>query len=65
MYIKNIYIKRYVLGVSLVHKAELKKMLVGYPVETFIKGGRRQPVRLSNKGGKYLTSSSLGVRLLC
>jgi hypothetical protein len=46
-------------------KAKLKRMLAGYPVKTFMKGGRRQPVRLSNKGGKYLTSSSLGVRPLC
>ena len=61
MYIKKICVKRYVLGISLVHKAELKRILIGYPVETFIKGRRRQPVRLSNKGGKYLTSSGLGV----
>ena len=58
---RKIYIKRYVLGVSLIHKAKLKRMLVGYPVKTFIKGGRRQPVRLSNKGRKYLISSGLGV----
>ena len=38
---RKIYIKRCVLGVSLTHKAELKKTLVGYPVKTFIKGGRR------------------------
>ena len=57
-------IKRCVLGVSLVRKAELKRMLAGYPVETFIKGRRRQPVRLSNKGKKYLMSSGLGVRPL-
>ena len=37
-------------------------MLVGYLVKTFIKGGRRQPIRLSNKGGKYLTSSGLYIR---
>ena len=55
------YIKRCVLGVSLIHKAELKRMLAGYLVKTFIKGGRRQPVRLSNKGGKYLIISGLGV----
>ena len=29
-----------------------------------MKGGRRQPVKLSNKGEKYLTSSGLGVRPL-
>ena len=46
------------------HKTELKRILVGYLVKTFIKGGRRQPVKLSNKGGKYLISSSLGIRPL-
>ena len=59
-----IYIKRCVLGISLVHKAELKRMLAGYLVKTFIKGGRRQPVKLSNKSRKYLMFSSLGVRPL-
>ena len=57
-------VKRYILGISLAHKAKLKRMLAGYLVKTFIKGGRRQPIRLSNKSGKYLTSSSLGVRPL-
>jgi hypothetical protein len=61
---KKMYIKRCVLGISLMHKAKLKKILVGYPVETFIKGGRRQPIKLNNKGGKYLTFSSLGIRPL-
>jgi hypothetical protein len=61
---KEIYIKRYILGISLMHKAKLKRMLVGYLVKTFIKGGRRQPVKLSNKSGKYLISSGLGVGLL-
>ena len=46
------------------HKAKLKRILIGYLVETFIKGKRRQPVKLSNKNGKYLMSSSLGVRPL-
>ena len=55
------YIKRYVLGISLVYKAELKKILVGYPVETFIKDKKHQPVRLNNKGRKYLIFSSLGI----
>jgi hypothetical protein len=59
---REIYIKRYVLGISLTHKAELKRTLVGYLVKTSMKGGRRQPVKLSNKSGKYLISSSLGVR---
>ena len=62
MYIKKMYIKRCVLGISLIHKAKLKKMLTGYPVKTFIKGGRRQPIRLSNKGEKYLMSNSLGIK---
>ena len=57
-------IKRCVLGVSLMYKAELKRILIGYPVKTFIKGRRRQPVKLSNKGGKYLISNSLGVKPL-
>ena len=56
-------VKRCVLGVSLTREAELKRMLAGYLVETSIKGGRRRPVRLSNKGGKHLTSSGLGVGL--
>ena len=54
-------VKRYILGISLVYKAELKRMLVKYLVETSIKSRRHQPVKLSNKGRKYLTSSSLGV----
>jgi hypothetical protein len=40
MCVKKMYVKRYILGISLVHKAELKRILVGYPVETFIKGKR-------------------------
>ena len=59
------YVKRYILGISLTHKAELERILVGYLVKTFIKGRRRQPIRLSNKGRKYLTSNSLGARFLC
>ena len=58
---RKIYIKRYILGISLTHKAKLKKILVGYLVKTFIKGRRHQPIKLSNKGRKYLTSSSIGV----
>ena len=58
---RKIYIKRCVLGT---YEAELKRMLVRYPVKIFVKGGRHQPVKLSNKGGKYLTSSGLGVRPL-
>jgi hypothetical protein len=58
-------VERYILGVSLIYKAELKRTLVGYLVEIFIKSGRRWPVRLSNKSRKYLTSSGLGVGPLC
>ena len=61
---RKIYIKRYVLGISLIYKAELKRILMGYLVKTSIKGRRHQPVKLSNKGGKYLTFSGLGVRPL-
>ena len=57
-------IKRYVLGISLTHKAELKRILVGYLVETSIKNRRHQPVRLSNKSKKYLMFSGLGIRPL-
>ena len=41
MCVETMCVKRYVLGISLIHKAKLKRMLVGYPVKTFIKGGRR------------------------
>ena len=58
---KKIYVERYILGISLAHKAELKKILIGYLVKTSIKGRRHQPVRLSNKGRKYLMSSGLGI----
>ena len=58
-------VKRCILDVSLMHKAKLKRILAEYLVKTFIKGRRRQPVKLSNKGGKYLIPSSLGVRPLC
>ena len=34
-------VERYVLGVSLIREAKLKRILVGYLVKTFIKGGRR------------------------
>ena len=55
-------VKRYVLGISFTRKAKLKRILAGYLVKTFIKSERRQPIRLSNKGGKYLISSGLGIR---
>ena len=42
-------------------KAKLKRTLVGYLVKTFIKNRRRQPIKLSNKSGKYLISNSLGI----
>ena len=54
-------VKRYVLGISLMYKAKLKRILIEYLVETFIKGKRHQPIRLSNKGEKYLISNSLGI----
>ena len=57
-------VKRYVLGISLIHKAKLKRILIGYLVKTFIKGKRYQPVRLSNKSGKHLIFSGLGIRPL-
>ena len=57
------YIKKYILGVSLTHKIKLKRMLVKYLVKTSIKGGRRWPIKLNNKSKKYLISSSLGIRL--
>jgi hypothetical protein len=59
---REICIKRYILGISLTHKAELKRTLAGYLIKIFIKGGRRRPIRLSNKGRKHLTSSGLGIR---
>ena len=37
-------------------------MLIGYLVGTSIKGGRYWPIRLSNKGGKYLTPNGLNIR---
>ena len=33
-------VKRYVLGISFIYKAELKRILIGYLVKTFIKGKR-------------------------
>ena len=58
------YIERCVLGISLIRKAKLKRILAGYLVKTSVKGGRCWPIRLSNKDGKYLISSGLGVRPL-
>ena len=67
-YRDNIYrkmcVKRYILGISLTYKAKLKRILVEYPIKIFIKGGRRQPIKLSNKSRKYLISSSLNIGLL-
>ena len=37
---RKMCVERYILGISLIREAELKKMLVGYLVETSIKGGR-------------------------
>ena len=59
---EKLCIERYILGISLIREAELKRTLAGYLVKIFIKGKRRRPVRLSNKGGRYLTSSGLGIR---
>ena len=55
-------IKKYILDISLTRVTELKRILVKYLVKIFIKGGRHQPIKLSNKGGKYLISNSLGVK---
>jgi hypothetical protein len=33
-------IERYILGISLIRKAKLKRTLAGYLVKTSIKGGR-------------------------
>ena len=57
-------VKKYILGISLTRKAKLKRILVKYLVKTSIKGGRHQPIKLSNKGKKHLMSSGLGIRLL-
>ena len=57
-------VERCVLGISLIYKTKLKRTLAGYLVGTSIKGKRRQPIRLSNKSGKYLISSGLSVRPL-
>jgi hypothetical protein len=61
---RKMCVERYILGISLTHKAKLKKILAGYPVKTSVKGGRHQPIKLSNKGRKHLTSSSLGIKPL-
>ena len=58
------YIKRYILGISLIYKTKLRRMLIEYLVKTSIKGKKHQPVRLNNKGEKYLIFSGLGVRPL-
>ena len=55
-------VERYVLNISLIYKAKLKKMLVGYLVKTFIKSRRHQPVRLNNKNKKHLISNSLSIK---
>ena len=55
-------VKRYILGISLTREAKWKRILIEYLVKTFIKGRRRWPIKLSNKGGKYLIFSGLSVR---
>ena len=57
-------VKRYILGINLTRKTKLKRMLVKYPVKTSIKGKRHQPIKLSNKGRKYLISNGLSIRPL-
>ena len=61
---KKMCVERCVLSISLIYKAKLKRTLAGYSVGIFIKGKRHWPIRLSNKGGKYLIFSSLNVKLL-
>ena len=34
-------VERYVLGISLIREAKLKRILAGYLVKTFVKGERR------------------------
>jgi hypothetical protein len=46
------------------HKAKAERILIGCLVETFVKGRRRQPVKLNNKNRRHLMSSSLGIRPL-
>ena len=58
------YIKRYILGISLIREAKLTRILVKYLVKISIKGKRHQLIKLSNKGGKYLTFNSLGIGFL-
>ena len=59
---EKVYIEKYILGISLTHKTELKKTLIEYLVKIFIKGGRHQPVKLNNKSGKHLITSGLGIK---
>ena len=56
-------VKKYILSISLTHKAELKRTLIRYPVGTSIRGRRRRPIRLNNKGEKHLISNSLALDL--
>ena len=61
---KKMCVERCILGISLTHEAELKRTLAGYLVGISVRGKRRQPVRLSNKGGKHLMSNGLGIKPL-
>ena len=61
---RKIYIKRYILGISLIRETKLKKILIGYLVKISIKDKRHQPIKLSNKSGKHLIFNSLGIRPL-
>ena len=61
---REICVKKYILGVSLICKAELKRMLVGCLVKISVKGGRCQPIRLNNKDRRHLMFNSLALNLL-
>ena len=57
-------VERYILDISLTYKTKLKRMLIEYLIKIFIKSGRCQPIKLSNKGRKYQISNGLGIRPL-
>ena len=54
-------VERYILGISPIYKAKLRRTLAGCLVKTSVKVRRRWPIRLSNKGGRRLTTSGLGI----
>ena len=51
-----------ILGVNT--NAAFYLIFIEYLVKTFIKSGRCQPIRLSNKGRKYRISNGLGIKPL-